>query len=376
MEAIVLAGGLGTRLRSVISEVPKCMAPVAGRPFLAYLLDALAEKGRIDRVILSVGYLREQVIAWADAHRADYPFSMDYAIEEQPLGTGGGIRLALQACRGEEVLILNGDTYFDFDPEQLTAREEALVLTLKPMTRFDRYGTVELDGHGCVTAFREKKPCPAGLINAGVYLIRRSRLDLQSFPEKFSFEQEVLGPLAGTGTLSGVRQDGYFIDIGIPSDYVLAQLHWGPWDTLLLDRDGLINELRPGDYVKNWDEFVFCPEFLKVIPEWTRRFRHIFIVTNQRGVGRGLMSQADLDDIHERMLRKICQVGGSIEAIYCCMAADENDPRRKPQPGLWQDILRDHPDIRPDRAVMVGDSESDIQFALNAGIAGLKLNWK
>lgn len=375
MEAIVLAGGLGTRLRSVVSEVPKCMAPVAGRPFLAYLLDALAAKERVDRVILSVGYLREQVIAWAEAHRAEYPFRLDFAVEEHPLGTGGGIRLALQACRSEEVLVLNGDTFFDFDPDRLAARDGAVVLALKPMTHFDRYGTVELDGLGSVTAFREKKACRAGLINAGVYLIRPSRLDLHGLPEKFSFEQDVLAPLAGSGKLAGVREDGYFIDIGIPSDYILAQLHWGPWETLLLDRDGLVNQLRPGDYVKSWDEFVFRPEFLKAIPEWTRRFRHIFLVTNQRGVGKGLMSREDLDDIHERMLRKICQVGGSIEAIYCCTATDEGDPRRKPQTGMWQEILRDHPDVRPETAVMVGDSDSDMQFARNAGIAGLKLNW-
>ena len=376
MEAIVLAGGLGTRLRSVVSEVPKCMAPVAGRPFLAYLLDQIAAWDRLDRVILSIGYLGDQIAEWADAHAKDYPFRLDTIREQHPLGTGGAIRLALQACRSDAVWVLNGDTFFDVDPEAMAGSGAGVTLALKPMRQFDRYGTVTLDSDGMVSGFAEKQPCREGLINGGVYLIHPAALDFGGLGEVFSFERDVLPSLAAQGQVRGVKDDGYFIDIGIPSDYALAQLHWGPWDTLLLDRDGLINVLLPGDYVKRWEEFCFRPEFLRVIPEWTRQFRHIFVVTNQRGIGRGMMSLDDLQDIHERMLRKISQVGGSIEDIYFCTADDNSDPRRKPNPGMWLDILRDHPDVCAERSVMVGDSDSDMLFARNAGIAGLKIDWK
>jgi D-glycero-alpha-D-manno-heptose 1-phosphate guanylyltransferase len=229
MEAIILAGGLGTRLRSVVSEVAKCMAPVAGEPFLAYLLRYLKREGGVDRVLLSVGYLRESIFAWVDAHRQEFPFAIEYVVEEQPLGTGGGIRLALAATRAEQVLILNGDTMFDVRlPEFCAAAAEnaPLTLALCPMRNFSRYGTVVLDdesrSHGRVTDFREKAPCTEGLINGGVYLVRRSLLHMEHLPEKFSFETEVLVPEARAGRLYGVVQNGYFIDIGIPADYQRA----------------------------------------------------------------------------------------------------------------------------------------------------------
>ncbi len=240
MDVIILAGGLGTRLRSVVSEVAKCMAPVTGEPFLAYLLRYLSRYPQVDRVVLSVGYLRETIISWIEAHRSEFPFAFEFVVEETPLGTGGGIRLALDHTRSEEVWVLNGDTFFDVNLTQMAAvapAEAALTLALCPMHDFSRYGTVALepmapmataDGDvahvGRITEFREKTYCAEGLINGGVYLVRRSRLELSHLPEKFSFETEVLVPQAAVGTLYGVVQNGYFIDIGIPEDYHRAEV--------------------------------------------------------------------------------------------------------------------------------------------------------
>jgi len=375
MEAIVLAGGLGTRLRSVISDIPKCMAPVGDRPFLSILLNKLARQDDIDRVILSVGYLKESVIEWVVKNRSKYPFEINFAVEDNPLGTGGGIRLALEKCRQEEIVILNGDTYFDLDLDALKSSFAALTIALKPLTDFDRYGAVEMDDNGVIRSFSEKQFRKKGLINGGVYLIRRSSLDLSSYPEKFSFEKDVLEPLSSTGNVHGIVQDGYFIDIGIPDDYTVAQLKWGPWTTLLLDRDGVINTLRPDDYVKNWSEFEFRPSFLELIPELSEKFKHIFVVTNQRGVGKGLMSQCELEEIHRRMISTINGVGGRIDKIYCCTATDGSDPRRKPNIGMWDEIMRDFPEMKSEDCVMLGDSETDMEFASNCGIKGLRINW-
>lgn len=227
MEVIILAGGLGTRLRSVVSEVPKCMAPVAGKPFLWYLLQYL-KRYDVSRVILSVGYLRDVIFRWIDEVRDEFPFCIDYAVEESPLGTGGGIRLAMQHVHGDSALILNGDTYFDVDLHALAAQhdlhpEAQLVLALKPMVDFDRYGTVISDENGKILAFREKQPCDKGLINGGVYWLKGSSL-FSGLPEKFSFETEVLTRHCGSeGCLFGLPQDCYFIDIGIPEDYHRAE---------------------------------------------------------------------------------------------------------------------------------------------------------
>jgi D-glycero-alpha-D-manno-heptose 1-phosphate guanylyltransferase len=372
MDAILLAGGLGTRLRSVVSEVAKCMAPVAGEPFLAYLLRYLSRYPQVDRVLLSVGYLRESIISWVEAHRADYPFTFDFVIEETPLGTGGGIRLALDHARSEQVWVLNGDTFFDVDLTQMAAAtpcDAAITLALCPMRNFSRYGTVALAADGRITEFREKIQCADGLINGGVTLINRRLLDLTQLPEKFSFETEVLVPAAAAGRLYGVVQNGYFIDIGIPEDYHRAEFEL-PYDTLLLDRDGVINVWRPGDYVKRWFEFEFIPAFMERIAVWSKCFKHIFVVTNQRGVGRGKMTQADLDDIHQRMVAAIEAVGGRIDGIYCCTAVNDSDPRRKPNRGMFDEILRDHPDVNPATTLMLGDSAGDMAFARNAGVMG------
>ena len=381
MEVAILAGGLGTRLRSVVSEVPKCMAPVAGRPFLWYLLEQLRGY-EVERVILSVGYLREVVQDWVAEHAGEYPFEFRFAVEEQPLGTGGGIRLAAAMAEGPELVVLNGDTYFDSNLDRLLqARRRSglpIALALKPMLDFDRYGTVELGPDGVIRAFREKQHCAEGFINGGVYAIDLRSGVLDGLPEKFSFEKEVLEPQCTRGRLCGLVQNGYFIDIGIPGDYARAS-SW-PWllhsgaDTLLLDRDGVINVLRPGDYVKTIEEFGWMPGVKEALRDAAGKFRHIFIVTNQRGVGKGKMTREALDGIHEWMTAEIAAAGGRIDGIYVCTAVAEADPCRKPNRGMFDLILRDYPDVEPARTIMVGDSPSDAEFANNCGIAFYMIN--
>ena len=379
MECVVLAGGKGTRLRSVVSDLPKCMAPVAGRPFLAWLLDDLREAG-FDHIILSLGYKHEAVEAWV-ASRPDRD-SITCVVEEEPLGTGGGVRLALRQAREDAVFILNGDTFFgvDYPAMQAFHRQSGAqaTLALKPLRDFDRYGEVTLDGEGRITAFREKRPCAEGLINGGVYLLQRDAL--AEMPERFSLEKDYFEPKAESAGLAGFRSEGYFIDIGIPADYDRAQRDFAdgayrsyPYDALLLDRDGVINVLRPNDYVKSVDEFVFCDGALEALRRLNPCFRRIVIVTNQRGVGRGLMTEADLAEIHDWMLARIREAGGRIDRIYVCTAVDPADPRRKPNPGMAREVRADFPDIDFARSILVGDSASDLEFARRAGIPAVCL---
>jgi D-glycero-alpha-D-manno-heptose 1-phosphate guanylyltransferase len=388
MEAIILAGGLGTRLRSVVSEVPKCMAPVAGRPFLEYLVNLLKSAG-VSRVIFSVGYLREAVIGWVEEH--DFPFECTFAIEEEPLGTGGGIMNALAKAREDDILVLNGDTFFNSDLRKFMDSHirggVPVSLALKPMTDFDRYGKVSVGAEDKVMEFAEKRPCRQGLINGGIYALKRQSDIFRNLPKKFSFEEELLKPLSAAGMVKGYSFDSYFIDIGIPSDYSRAQTElpevekimkvatadFAGFDTLLLDRDGVINRLRPNDYVKSWSEFEFMPGVLDALRILSGKFSHIFIVTNQRGVGKGLMTDADLLSIHEKMLARIAEAGGRIDRIYCCTAVSDEDPMRKPNPGMFHQIIKDHPDVRPESTVMIGDADSDMKFAANCHIRGIKI---
>ena len=223
MEVIILAGGLGTRLRSVVSEVPKCMAPVAGKPFLWYLLKYLT-RYNVNRVVLSVGYLREVIFKWIDENKTEFPFEFDYAVEDEPLGTGGGIKLALSKIKDSSAFILNGDTFFDVNLNDLTKQHEStgkdITLALKPMKDFDRYGTVVYDDKSSIiSAFNEKKHCNEGLINGGIYLVSTKSKIFEGLPTKFSFETAVLEKQCLLGNIDAVIQDKYFIDIGIPEDY-------------------------------------------------------------------------------------------------------------------------------------------------------------
>ena len=224
MEAIILAGGMGTRLQRVVADVPKCMAPVAGQPFLYYLLEALEKEG-FTHIILSLGYKHGIVEEWIGT----YPTSMKLSsvIEDHPLFTGGAVKLALTKAEESEVFVLNGDTYLGVDfagmLELHRTTQAKATLALKEMHNFDRYGLVERNGENHrILQFREKQYCPSGLINGGIYLINKD--ELSGYPEKFSLEKEYFEKNVAAGILSGYISEGYFIDIGIPEDYARAQI--------------------------------------------------------------------------------------------------------------------------------------------------------
>jgi histidinol-phosphate phosphatase family protein len=148
----------------------------------------------------------------------------------------------------------------------------------------------------------------------------------------------------------------------------LSDINIGGYETLFLDRDGVINRLRPNDYVKSWDEFEFMPGILNALAKWNRHFKHIIIVTNQRGVGRGLMTENDLVNIHSRMIGEIEEHNGRIDKIYYCTSISADDINRKPNIGMAWQAKRDFPDIDFSKSLMIGDSESDRQFAEKTGI--------
>ena len=152
---------------------------------------------------------------------------------------------------------------------------------------------------------------------------------------------------------------------------MLENVDFSGYNTLLLDRDGVINVHRPNDYVKCWDEFQFAEGFLDFISKYSCQFDHVFVVTNQRCVGKGIVTKEALHEIHAKMVAEIEKVGGRIDKIYCCTAISDLDYRRKPNTGLFDDILHDWPNIEQKKCIMVGDMESDMLFAKRCGIKGV-----
>lgn len=222
MEAIVLAGGFGTRLREVIDNVPKPMAPIRGRPFLEILLSSLAQKG-FSRVVLSIGYMATVI----SDHFGNTFKGMEiaYAIEDTPLGTGGALRLALEACAQERVFVFNGDTYLDLEVEQLSLHwnmNQKLIVVGRCVPDTFRYGRLILEGNQ-ISAFAEKGIKGKGLINAGCYVVSKNLLDGFPVNKAFSFEEDFLMNETCRSRIDVFVTNGRFIDIGIPEDYWLAQ---------------------------------------------------------------------------------------------------------------------------------------------------------
>ena len=218
-EAIVLAGGFGTRLRSMVDDIPKPMALIKNIPFLAYLLQQL-QKYNFEKVVLAAGYKYEVIESYFG--KSFRNLRLDYSIEEEPLGTGGAIFKAISLVNADYCFVLNGDTFFNVDlnslEEKFLRTNSGLMVALKPMVNFDRYGSVETDNVKIVS-FKEKKFCKEGLINGGVYVVRKDWLEGRVTGKIFSFEKDVLEKAVYKDKISYYISDGYFIDIGIPEDY-------------------------------------------------------------------------------------------------------------------------------------------------------------
>jgi len=222
MEAIVLAGGFGTRLRALVPDTPKPMAPVAGKPFLEILLQALAQKG-FKRVVLSLGFLAYKVTEHFGARFAG--MDLHYVVEDQPLGTGGAVRLALVSCLRDHVFVFNGDTFLDLEVDSVEAAWQAdkrPIIVSRQVPDTSRYGRL-LTAADRVTGFAEKGASGPGLINAGCYVFARDQLDSFALNHNFSLEADYLAPAVQRIAFKAFVTQGLFIDIGVPDDYLRAQ---------------------------------------------------------------------------------------------------------------------------------------------------------
>lgn len=378
-EAIILAGGLGTRLREAVPELPKCMAPVGGRPFLFHVINYLRSQG-VEKFIFSLGYKHEVIEEYL---AGQFP-TLNYqcSIEAEPLGTGGAILLACTLATEKDVVVANGDTLYRADLHQAglfhTRQMAECSLLLKPMTQFDRYGVVEVNEDLLVSSFKEKQFYASGTINGGLYLLNVSRFMDEEFPAKFSFEKDYLEKFFTIRRIYGLVQDAYFIDIGIPEDFRRAQDELGQpplrleninrqW-TLFLDRDGVINHEVKDEYVRNTGEFIFFEGAIEAISRCSQVFGRIIVTTNQRGIGKGLMTEKDLREIHQLMCEQAEAAGGRIDKIYHCTSLDNKHPDRKPNPGMAYHALHDFPEIDLHHSLIVGNKPSDMLFGRNAGM--------
>jgi len=360
------------------------MAPIADRPFLEILLDYLIQQG-IQSVTLCTGHLSKDIEThFGENYRS---LSVSYSIETTPLGTGGAIKKALLSTREEHIVVLNGDSYYNVDLMKMMTRHVAtdstMTIALKEMKAFDRYGRVVFGADQQVRQFKEKKPSKSGWINGGVYIIKKTMLSTFPDEEVFSFET-YMSELVKSGSIGAFLSDGYFIDIGIPEDYdrgqttlpLISNRLFDGW-TLFLDRDGVINERTPGDYIKSVDEWQYCNGALEAIALLSLIFDRIIVVTNQQGVPLGKMTSYTLDLIHQNLKDDVRKLGGHIDSIYASIDLKEKlNNSRKPNPSMGHWAKKDFPAIDFHKSIMVGDSASDIAFGQALGMRTASVDGK
>lgn len=376
---VILAGGFGTRLQSVVNHVVKPMAPMGHKPFLHILMDHLHGQG-LQHFVLALGHKAASVTEYFEA--LQLPYSISYSIEKEPLGTGGALRQAIENLESEIILALNGDTFFDVPipkfVEDAAQSTTSFFMALKAASNAERYGNVVLKS-GVVESLQASE-LGEHLQNAGVYCFKKSAFLVHTSPGKSALESDIFVNFLRDKQLGGKPYEGFFIDIGVPDDYHRAQGHFGKYFidkswTLFLDRDGVINERLIGDYIKTVDEFHFIPGVLEAIAQFSLWFGRIVVVTNQQGISKGLMTERNLDEIHRYMRSEIERQGGRIDAVYFApQLAAEKSEMRKPRPGMGHQAQADFPDIDFGKSVMIGDSDSDIVFGQTLGMITVKLD--
>lgn len=375
-QAVILCGGLGTRLGALTEAVPKPLLPVGDRPFLHYLILELKRHG-FDRILLLAGYLADQIRAFADAESRDLGVSIEVLVEPERAGTGGAIWYARPRL-ADRFLLMNGDSWCDINLRDVThaldATDSKIVMATRRVADTDRYGVVLSDGDR-VTGFLARRDSPGpGLVNAGIYAMAKSACDILT--ANCSFEQDALPGLAARGEVTTRSFERFFLDIGLPDDYARAQTAVPAAQTrpaAFLDRDGVLNE--DYGYVGEIERFTWRPDARDAI-KWLNDAGYlVFIVTNQAGVARGFYDLAAVDRVHAHMRRELARMGGHIDDIRACPHHPDgvvpNFTRtcgwRKPEPGMILDLLRQWP-VHREGSFLIGDKESDIAAGRSANL--------
>lgn len=377
-QALFLVGGRGTRLGALSANTPKPMQEIApGVRFLDVLLEHAARHGFTDIVLLA-GHLGEKVEA-AYHGKSIWQAKVRVLREPQPMGTGGALKMFADVL-DPAFILSNGDSFFDFNFRALVADPLAGLarLALRRVDDVSRYGSVAV-ADGQVTAFIEKNPANtgAGLINGGVYMLRREIVERLGAP--CSLEVDVFPKLVAEGHVEGTVFDGYFLDIGLPETLAQAQAETAARrvkPAVVFDRDGVLNV--DSGYTHRPEDLVWQPGAREAIRLLNERGYYVIVATNQAGVARGFYDEDAVAIFHAHMQDQLAEAGAHIDAFYHCPYHHEgkverytvaDHPDRKPNPGMITRAFGEWP-IDKSRSFLIGDRDSDIEAARRAGIRG------
>ncbi len=372
-QAVILAGGQGTRLRPITDTIPKPMIPLNQKPFLEYLLEMLRGNG-ITNVVLLLGYLPEKIMEYfGDGSR--FGLSISYSVGAVSDETGTRIRNAANLL-DSHFLLMYCDNYLPLDLKALVSFHDAhhTKATVTVYTNKDHAtkNNMFVDDKGFVTIYdRSRKTPELNGVDVGFFILDTSILSRMP-PKNFSFEDIILPRLIHERQLAGYCTDHKYYSVGSLERLPVTKRYLQPKKIIFLDRDGVINTKPPkAEYVKKWEEFVFLPGAIEALSLLTTHGYQIFLITNQAGIARGAMTEADLADIHTKMNAVLQKNGASITGIYYCPHGwDEHCDCRKPKPGMLFQAAREHL-IDLTKTVFIGDDERDLQAGSQAGCTTL-----
>jgi D,D-heptose 1,7-bisphosphate phosphatase len=372
-QAVVLVGGRGTRLGSLVDATPKPLLPIAGTPLLKHIVDALGRHGFKD-ILLLAGYKSEAVDAFAkDSTNASV--CVRSITESSPLGTGGALVGALPYLKSS-FLVMNGDTFFDVNFNDLLLPDQSSTLAkiaLSAVPDTARYGRVTLD-RDRVAAMQEKNVPGPGLISGGIYCLRKEAISLLPTGVS-SIENDLFPQLILQQAIEGKAFPGFFLDIGIPSDFERAQTELPAKLTrpaAFLDRDGVLN--RDIGYASSAASIEWVPGAKTLVKRLNDAGFFVFVVTNQAGIARGYYTATDVEALHDWMQNALRKAGAHIDAFYYCPHHPEfTGPCtcRKPEPGMITNALSDWP-VNQAKSFLIGDKPTDIEAAQRAGVSGFQ----
>jgi len=367
-QAVILCGGLGTRLRPYTDHLPKPMIPCNGKPFLEYLLEQLAEKG-IRRFLLLTGYLGEQIQQYF-GNGTQQGWEIDYSHGPAEWDTGRRLWEA-QDQMDARYLLLYSDNFVPFPLEKILLQHERHGLPLTFMVSPKNPGNLVLDEEGIVQRYDNQRGEDRPYVEIGYMVVERDRV-LTWLPKPDCSFSEALRDMGSQQQISAWVQLDAYHSISDPDRWKAAERYLQPKKILLLDRDGVINEkAAKGEYVNCWEEFRWIERTRDSLRQLSKMGFRFIVISNQAGIARGMTSPEEVERIHRKMVETLAAEGIEILQVYVCPHHwEDNCVCRKPKPGMLFQASRDHL-FRLDRTVFVGDDPRDLEAAEQAGCRGV-----
>ena len=375
-QAVILAGGRGTRTRPLTDTRPKPMIEFEGKPFLEYLLEYLREQG-ITRVLLLLGYLGDMIHEYfGDGGR--FGVEIEYSATGEANKTGKRIKIAAPMI-APHFLMMYCDNYCPLDVQDMWGRYLARGVTAQfaVYSNKDEYtrSNLRIDENGIVLKYDKSRSSP-GLqgVDIGFAIFKKSVVDYLP-DENVSFEATVYPRLVESGRLGAYVTDHRYYSVGSLDRLETTRQFLRREPAIILDRDGVLNRKAPkADYIKHWKEFEWLPGALEALALLKQAGYRIIVITNQAGIARGVMTEADLAEIHANMKRRVAEAGAEIDAIYYCPHGwNDGCDCRKPAPGMLFQAQREfHLDLT--RTCFVGDDARDKQAGAAAGCRTIRVS--